>query len=51
MTRKRVHYPHGEEHNARRRLEQLGRRWPTNPNVCFVLLAALLIVALMLAYR
>ena len=43
------HLQEGEWH-ARRGLEHLSRKWPSSPNVYFVLLVVVLIIVLMLAY-
>jgi hypothetical protein len=36
--------------HARRSLDQLGRRWPTDPNVYYVLLVIVLVIVLILAF-
>lgn len=43
------HLKENEEH-AKRSLEHMGRRWPTNPNVYYVLPAVVLIVVLFPAF-
>ena len=40
----------GHEEHARRSLDQLGRRWPTDPNVYYVLLVIVLVIVLILAF-
>jgi len=50
MAAKREDYLHDNEHHERRSLEHLGRRWPANPNVFYILLMVVLVVILILAY-
>ena len=50
MTPKREDHLKENEKHAQRSLEQLSRRWPTNPGVYFVLLVTLLLIILFLAF-
>lgn len=51
MTGKREDHREGEERLAKSTLEHQTRRWPTSPNVFYVLLIVALILVLLLAIR
>ena len=51
MAPKREDHLQKDEEHARRDLDQIGRRWPTNSNVYYVLLVVVLIIVLLLAFR
>ncbi len=50
MTPKREDHLKGNEEHAQGSLEQLSRRWPTNPNVYYVLLIILPLIVLFLTF-
>jgi len=47
MTAKREDHLQSDEEQARRSLENHGRRWPTSPNVFYILLLVVLAVILL----
>lgn len=49
MAEKREERLRENEEHARRTLEGHARRWPSNPNVFYILLAAVLVVIALIA--
>jgi len=50
MNKKREEFLEGREQQAKRALQDLSRRWSTNPNVYYVLLMIALLAILVLVY-
>ena len=49
MSKREDHYQE-QEAEAKRSLDHLNRRWPTNPNVYYVLLIIVLLIILLLSW-